>query len=220
MTSINQLKLHNNILNTLNYIYEESMYTSMDLFRLKDILDSFSEGQYQSKMWAVENISMLINERHDEIFIIGGWYGLLSYLLSEEGVSIPIKNHDIDDMCKFLGQKINYDDNNKTEIYKNVSFETKNGLDSFYTLKDPRRKIIICTACEHIDQEELHNALLNKHEDILVCLQSNNYYEINSHINCKDTIDDFIESLPLNTILYSGENPWKDEYTRFMVIGR
>jgi hypothetical protein len=199
----------------------------MDLFRLKDILDSFSEGQYQSKMWAVENISMLINERHDEIFIIGGWYGLLSYLLSEEGVSIPIKNHDIDDMCKFLGQKINYDDNNKTEIYKNVSFETKNGLDSFYTLKDPtdpfndpRRKIIICTACEHIDQEELHNALLNKHEDILVCLQSNNYYEINSHINCKDTIDDFIESLPLNTILYSGENPWKDEYTRFMVIGR
>ena len=55
---------------------------------------------------------------------------------------------------------------------------------------------------------------------MLVCLQSNNYYEVDSHINCKDTLEDFIKSLPLKNIMYSGEKRYKNEYDRFMVIGK
>ena len=55
---------------------------------------------------------------------------------------------------------------------------------------------------------------------MLMCLQSNNYYEINSHINCHNTLEDFIKSLPLENILYAGEKRHKDEYDRFMVIGK
>ena len=52
-----------------------------------------------------------------------------------------------------------------------------------------------------------------------VILQSNNYFEIDSHINCHDSVDHFIDTLPLNDVLYSGTKPWKDEYDRFLVIG-
>ena len=53
-----------------------------------------------------------------------------------------------------------------------------------------------------------------------MCLQSNNYYEVDSHINCSDTLEDFIASLPLKKILYAGKKNYKNKYDRFMVIGK
>ena len=53
-----------------------------------------------------------------------------------------------------------------------------------------------------------------------MCLQSNNYYEVDSHINCKDSLEDFVSSLPLKNILYSGQKNYKNKYDRFMVIGK
>ena len=62
--------------------------------------------------------------------------------------------------------------------------------------------------------------ILQKKPGMLMCLQSNNYYDVNSHINCSDTLKDFISSLPLKQILYSGEKNYKNKYDRFMVIGK
>ena len=67
---------------------------------------------------------------------------------------------------------------------------------------------------------QLKIIIQQKHEDMLMCLQSNNYYEINSHINCHDSLEHFIDSLPLKNIIYSGTKNHKDEYDRFMVIGK
>ena len=60
--------------------------------------------------------------------------------------------------------------------------------------------------------------LIKKHKDMVVCLQSNNYYDIDSHINCHENLDHFISDLPLREIYYSGTRNWNGEYDRFMVI--
>lgn len=205
--------LFKNIHTTLGFIYEESMYGDMDIFRIKDVLDSFSEGQYDSKTWACENLIQLVSSEHDECIVMGGWYGLFAMLFKKEGFDKKITSIDIDPVCKHIGDKLKYN--------KDISFKTIDGLTLFNNeIYNNKSKIFVCTACEHIDNDDLINLLNKKHSEMLVCLQSNNYYDIDSHINCKDSLEDFVNSLPLKKILYKGEMPWKNEYNRFMVIGR
>ena len=79
--------------------------------------------------------------------------------------------------------------------FDNISFETGDGLDIFFNEKrNAENKIVVCTACEHIDSEELYFYLSNKNKNMLVCLQSNNYYEVNSHVNCHDSLEEFIKA--------------------------
>lgn len=206
--------IYQKIIKTLSYIYSKSAVDEkIDLFRFKDVLDSFSEGQYKSKLWAVEELEKHITDAHNACLIIGGWYGFFSHILCDRGFKNQVKNIDLDPICKIIGKKLC--------LFDKISFETGDGLNIFFNEKrNTEYKIVVCTACEHIDSEELYFALGNKHENMIVCLQSNNYYEVNSHINCHDTLEDFIESLPLKNILYSGTKNYKNKYDRFMVIGK
>ena len=75
---------------------------------------------------------------------------------------------------------------------------------------------IINTSCEHIEKfTEWFNAIL---KDKLVVLQSNNYFEIDDHINCVKNITEFKQQAPLSNIIYEGELEL-EKYTRFMLIG-
>lgn len=206
--------IYQKIIKTLSYIYSKSAVDEkIDLFRFKDVLDSFSEGQYKSKLWAVEELEKHITDAHNACLIIGGWYGFFSHILCDRGFKNQIKNIDLDPICKIIGKKLC--------LFDNISFETGDGLDIFFNEKrNAENKIVVCTACEHIDSEELYFYLSNKNKNMLVCLQSNNYYEVNSHVNCHDSLEEFIKSLPLKTILYSGTKRYKDDYDRFMVIGK
>ena len=54
--------IYQKIIKTLSYIYSKSAVDEkIDLFRFKDVLDSYSEGQYKSKLWAVKEL-----EKHNE----------------------------------------------------------------------------------------------------------------------------------------------------------
>ena len=75
---------------------------------------------------------------------------------------------------------------------------------------------IVNTSCEHIEKfTEWFNAIL---KDKLVVLQSNNYFEIDDHINCVKNITEFKQQAPLSNIIYEGELEL-EKYTRFMLIG-
>ena len=75
---------------------------------------------------------------------------------------------------------------------------------------------IINTSCAHIEKfTEWFNAIL---KDKLVVLQSNNYFEIDDHINCVKNITEFKQQAPLSNIIYEGELEL-EKYTRFMLIG-
>ena len=46
--------IYRKIIDTISFIYNKSgTDPDIDLFRFKDVLDSFSEGQFQSKTWAI-----------------------------------------------------------------------------------------------------------------------------------------------------------------------
>ena len=53
---------------------------------------------------------------------------------------------------------------------------------------------------------------------MLVCLQSNNFFEVDEHVNCVKNPIEFSEQSSMANCLYSGvlELP---KYTRFMRIG-
>jgi UDP-N-acetylmuramyl tripeptide synthase len=75
---------------------------------------------------------------------------------------------------------------------------------------------IINTSCEHIsDFAEWYNKIPNGK---LVVLQSNNYYEVEEHVNCVSDIYEFKDMAPMSTLLYMGMRELP-KYTRFMLIG-
>jgi len=204
--------IYQKILSTISYIYDQSSKNKdIDLFRFKDVLDSYNEGQWQSKIWAVEELNKFIDNSYKECAIIGSWYGLFSYLLAESGFNKTILNIEIDDVCNKIAKQL--------KIHDNINYKTVDGIEDFknHNFFD---RIVVCTSCEHIDNEELYFTFKQKNPNMLMCLQSNNYYEVDSHINCYDTLEDFIKSLPLKNILYAGTKNYKNKYDRFMVIGK
>jgi hypothetical protein len=51
----------------------------------------------------------------------------------------------------------------------------------------------------------------------LVVLQSNNYHKIEEHINCKNSLNDFIADYNFDKILYTGTLKL-DTFERYMII--
>ena len=49
-------------------------------------------------------------------------------------------------------------------------------------------------------------------------LQSNNYFEIDEHVNCSESLDAFAKQTPMSQVLYQGELEL-EKYTRYMRIG-
>ena len=52
----------------------------------------------------------------------------------------------------------------------------------------------------------------------LVVLQSNNFFEVEEHINCATDLDDFSKMTPMEHVYYKGELEL-EKYTRYMRIG-
>jgi len=128
--------------------------------------------------------------------------------------SIPnlIVDYEIDAMCVELHDRL--------KVHENISILYEDGFQIFDD-KDlnGKDKVIICTACEHIDEEDLYGALSMKNPHSLIVLQSNNMSHIDSHVNCHPSLDCFIESLPDMEILYKGTKVF-DDYERYMVIAK
>ena len=206
--------LYKKALKIIDKIYKESMYNeNIDLFRIKDLLDSISDGQIECKTWAVEKLKPFITDEYNACLIIGGWYGLMSHLLSESGFKKQIINYELDKFCNNMA--------NRLRVHENVQFMDEDGLEIFHDVKtNSNVKIVICTACEHIDQSEIDFSFKLKKPNMLMCLQSNNYFDVDSHINCKKSLEEFVDSVPLNKILYAGKRNINDEYERYMVIGK
>ena len=67
--------MYRKILDVITHIYTRSTYDkTYDLFRFKDVLDSFSEGQIMNKVWAVEELNKVIDDSYKECVVIGSWY--------------------------------------------------------------------------------------------------------------------------------------------------
>ena len=116
-----------------------------------------------------------------------------------------VVSFDVDPKCAKIGRM----------MYPNVHFKTVD-INKFHPGK---YDVIICTSCEHISDEMLNNFLSKRNkEKCLVVLQSNNYFELKEHINCKKSLEEFENSVKIR-VLNSSEKRINDKFDRYMVIG-
>lgn len=189
--------------------------------------DCLSRGQLQSKLWLVDELKS-IGVDLGVVFLCAGWYGTLATLIFESGIHFKkIRSFDIDESTESIAEIFNkpwiingwkfksviqdiHDIN-----FTNHSYIVSKGKNDFEVLYDTP-DTVINTSCEHINNFEEWYAKIPNGK--LVILQCNDYVEIEEHVNCHETLQEFETQTPLEVELFSGELQL-DKYKRYMRIG-
>ena len=192
----------------LNYpilLKKISKFENIDL--IKDVINSVNENQIKNKLWLIEKLKPYLNMYTiPKVTIAAGWHGLLAHLLDDRD---NIKSFDIDDTCK------------QTKLFDNVSYKTND-----IVKQDPKESdILICTSCEHITDDNVMTWIKRKKQDSIAVVQSNNYFEIEDHINCKKSLNHFkldilnkAERKKMNIRVANSYELKMPKYTRFMLF--
>lgn len=183
--------------------------------------DAFSSGQIGSKIWLAECLEDCILDLQFKglynqplkIAIIGGWYGLLNFIIQSRNlINIEyVRSIDIDSEACEQADLIN-----NLWVWQNWKFKSlcRNANDFEFFDFD----LIINSAIEHIPTKVWWD---NIPEGKLVVLQSNDM-DHDDHVANHLNIEEFSNDFPLtNTLLLKSKlfqyDDWK--FTRFMKIG-
>ena len=199
--------------------------------------DCFSRGQLQSKLWLVHELEKC-NADLGTVFLCAGWYATLATMLFESKIKVDkIRSFDIDKTCVDIAETFNkkwfMDDwRFKASTVDIMDFEwsekpapSDGTIGNFYYMTEAKGKqvqmkdcpdTIINTSCEHIPNFAEWYAKIP--DGKLVVLQSNNYYEVEEHVNCVKDIKEFGNMARMTGPLYAGELELP-KYKRFMLIG-
>lgn len=176
--------------------------------------DAFSSGQIGSKIWLCEELEQLF-ETIDSVWIYGGWYGISAFLLQSRGnINIgQIRSYDLDPRCEEVADMIN-----ENWVIDNWKFKAKTQDCNLLDLDWNGPDLVINTSTEHFESLDWWNAIP---KGTTVALQGNNMPHEEHHIH-SNSLDDFIKSYPVDTLLFRGQKEfvyptWK--FTRFMLIG-
>ena len=175
--------------------------------------DSVSQGQYDSKKWLCDELKKIKIHQPSHIDIIGSWFAFPMIEMLANIIKIKqVDLFDIDENCHSVtAQYINHFD---------MDFKIAQFSDAFERKDWRRRHIVINTSSEHMKD----TALLKSHyKDYpttpLLVLQSNNYFELNEHVNCVNSENDLIEKNQIREVYFKGKQSLPI-YDRYMVIGR
>ena len=184
----------------------------------KDLLDSFSPNQFKSKINLVNHIKSLnILNKNSEIVIFGSWYGsLLIPAFCDEVKRITC----IDQDPKVISRA-------KYNLFKDldVDFITGDVFEFRDSFKDT--DLFINTSCEHMKPmkewgpaTEYKNPWWDRVSPAYFAFQSNAMFDIPTHINCVNNIEEFKKQLPDKAeVLIEDEIP-DERGTRFTLIGK
>jgi hypothetical protein len=175
------------------------------------ILENFWESQIRSKCWLVNSIKKHLPALTGRVYVIGGWYGILSQLIVDNFPTI-VYNVDIDDSCIKYGKLLSNDDSR-------IQFIT-NDMAKFNKYVDA--KLIINTSTEHVTEEKYNEWFSGLPENVPIVVQGNDFHECEDHIRTTESLDEFNRVSLLRTIIYSDkiECPGVGKpFHRFMTIG-
>lgn len=187
----------------------DAIRNSKDRYRT---LESFWKGQVRSKVWLAEHLKEMCSTWYNPVKIVihGGWNGILSSILFNTGINIKhITSLDIDANCEEIASTVN----KRQEMEGRFTSVTADMTNYNY-----EADIVINTSCEHLTNGAYRCWLNLVPDNALIVLQSNNYFELEEHINCAADLDDFKRMSKIN-VLWAGEFP-TEKYTRFMIIGK
>jgi len=189
--------------------------------------DCFSRGQIESKLWLIKELKKC-NIDLGIVFLCGGWYATLATMLFESTINVDkIRSFDIDPSCRSIAEtfnkpwvKDNWQFKSSTKDIMDINYEFESyeviRADGTTCLLDDTPDTIINTSCEHIENFEEWYAMIPSGK--LVILQSNNFFEVEEHINCATDLDDFSKMASMEHVYYKGELEL-EKYTRYMKIG-
>ena len=175
--------------------------------QVKDIVNCINDNQLKNKLWLIDKLKPYIDMyTSPKVSIAAGWHGLLAHLLDDKE---NIHSFDINDECK------------QVKLFSNVTYKTKDIIKH-----DPKDSdFLICTSCEHITDDNILTWIKRKKEESIAVIQSNNYFDIKDHINCKDSLikfqSDILDKAKRKKIKVRIINSYElkmPEYSRFMLF--
>ena len=185
----------------------------------KNFLDSLSPNQFKSKQVLIKHIEDLkILDQNSHIVIFGGWYG--SILIPAFNYVNKITLIDKDPKVISIAKHRIFDE------YKNVEFISD---DVFSSFRDQFKtaNLFINTSCEHMKPmkqwgpaPEYKTPWWNRVSPAYFAFQSNNMYDIPTHINCVSSIEEFKYQLPDNAEVMIEDKIRDERGTRFLLIGK
>lgn len=172
--------------------------------RYDEFRDMFSSGQLLSKQWAVSELSKIIKIQPRSMIITGSWFGTLGLLMKYQFPTCRIVLLDIDPRCEKYITNIVYN-------YPDIVPITGDMYDYKYV-----EEIVVNTSCEHIPDVRKWLNLLPPRTTVV--LQSNNFFAGHDHVNCVNSVSEFMKQTNLSDYQFSGEFK-TPMYTRYMLIG-
>ena len=191
--------------------------------------DCFSRGQLESKLWLIQELEdCKINL--GTVFLCAGWYATLATMLFQSNIKLDnVRSFDIDDTCVDIAETFNkpwFVDSWKFKSITQDIMDVDYNEHTWQYWSNANNRMskpitdspdtIINTSCEHIENFEEWYAKIP--DGKLVVLQSNNYYEVEEHVNCVKDIKEFGNMARMTGPLYAGELELP-KYKRFMLIG-
>ena len=184
----------------------------------KDLLDSFSPNQFKSKINLVNHIKSLnILNKNSEIVIFGSWYGsLLIPAFYDEVKRITC----IDQDPKVISRA-------KYNLFKDldIDFITGDVFEFRDSFKDT--DLFINTSCEHMKPMKewgpaptYKNPWWDRVSPAYFAFQSNAMFDIPTHINCVNNIEEFKQQLPDRAEVLIEDEISDERGTRFTLIGK
>ena len=185
----------------------------------KDLLDSVSPNQYRSKEVLIKHVEDLqLVDQNSHIVIFGGWYGsiLIPAFKYVDKITLIDKDKDVIGVAK----------NRLFDHYKNVEFISD---DVFSSFRDQFKtaNLFINTSCEHMKPmnqwgpaPEYKNPWWDRVRPAYFAFQSNNMYDIPTHINCVSSIEEFKYQLPEKSEVMVEDKIRDERGTRFLLIGK
>jgi len=209
-------EIYKNSLKAIEKIYTQSMHDpNVDLFRSFDIINSVNDNQIVSKEYLTKAIVPILNDIKNlkHIVILGSWYGLLGAMLRQHlDDNISISNIDTDPLTKDIGQLI--------YKHKKNHFIIDDAMTHMLDQDKGKYQLIINTSCEHMEQDDVLLMRWTKSDNAVICFQSNNYFAIDGHINCSNSLEEFVEGLNLSTVLHASTLKIESKnYEKYTVIG-
>jgi|TARA_B110000908_G_scaffold170725_1_gene231125 phage anti-repressor protein len=174
-------------------------------------LESLWGGQLQSKSWLIEKMENRAHIANADIVIFGGWNGILASMMFNSDLGTKhITSIDIDPACEKIASTVN----KRQEMAGRFKAVTEDMCKYEYTT-DPY--FVINTSCEHVTPTQYKTWLDRVPKGTKVILQSNNYYELDEHVNCVSSLEEFKKTC--NIDIDAAHELELPKYKRFMIIG-
>jgi hypothetical protein len=193
--------------------------------------DALSKFQIMSKRWLVHELAEHVGFVFDQVYVLGGWLGVLPFLLFSEGFQInQLFNFDTDESVLEPSRYVNHEYETQRpgtyfarsmDAYK-LNYEDDKIIVNHHVPNgdtiDGNPDLIINTICEHMADygKWITRVPIGKN----VVLQSNNMFGIDDHVNCCSSLDEFVAECQLSEIKFASALDFGDTWQRFMIIGK